>query len=457
MSAQYELPIPLGRRPAQSGEALRQGPIRLSWTAVADLTQAALVRRRVQLLGALLIAVLAPAVLAAPWTGPYHASGVAALARGSLGFGNSIVETALAMLAGFIALQQMRAHPGTQSFGLIIYPFALSYGALGVFLLFMRVDYSRYELLSSFGLAIAWFLWVQRVTSRKTEWRLGLVPGIPQRALPKTQGVTWLPLDEPEAPAIGVTAVVADLNEAPSPAWERYLARAALDGVPVYDLRQVNEWLTGQVKFEHMSDNTLSATLSRMVYVRAKWLLDLSVAAAAAPVFAIIIAAAAIAIRLESPGPVFFRQVRMGHRGRTFTIFKLRSMWVGAARGEQFTSDADPRITRVGAFIRKYRIDELPQIWNITLGQMSWIGPRPEAVMLANWYEQDVPFYCYRHMVRPGITGWAQVHQGNVAKPDAAAEKLRYDFYYIKNLSPWLDLLIVAKTVKTILTGFGSK
>jgi lipopolysaccharide/colanic/teichoic acid biosynthesis glycosyltransferase len=361
------------------------------------------------------------------------------------------------MIAGFIALQQMKAHPGTQSFGLTVYPFALTYGALGALLLLLRISYSRYELFSSFALAVLWFLWVQRVTSRSTEWRLGLVPGVAATAVPQAQRVTWRQLNEPDRPATDVTAVVADFSVDPGPEWGRFLARTALEGVPVYDLRQVTEWLTGQVKFDHLSDNTLSATLSRMVYVRAKWLIDVALVVALAPLLLVIVGVAALAIRLESPGPAFFRQVRMGHRGRSFTILKLRSMRVGAARGEQFTSAGDPRITRVGVLIRKYRIDELPQVWNIILGQMSWIGPRPEAVMLANWYEEEVPFYCYRHMVRPGISGWAQVHQGNVAKPDAAAEKLRYDFYYIKNLSPWLDLLIVAKTIRTILTGFGAR
>ncbi len=125
--------------------------------------------------------------------------------------------------------------------------------------------------------------------------------------------------------------------------------------------------------------------------------------------------------------------------------------------GSQFTADNDPRITRVGRVLRKYRIDELPQIINILAGEMSWIGPRPEAVELSQWYEREVPFYVYRHIVRPGITGWAQVNQGNVAEVEAATYKLHYDFYYIKHFSPWLDVLITAKTIRTVLTGFGSK
>jgi lipopolysaccharide/colanic/teichoic acid biosynthesis glycosyltransferase len=125
--------------------------------------------------------------------------------------------------------------------------------------------------------------------------------------------------------------------------------------------------------------------------------------------------------------------------------------------GAHFTAEDDPRITRIGRFIRKYRIDEFPQIFNILKGEMSWIGPRPEALPLARWYAQEVPLYMYRHAVRPGITGWAQVLQGNVAEVDAATIKLQYDFYYAKHFSPTLDLQIAFMTVHIMLTGFGSR
>jgi lipopolysaccharide/colanic/teichoic acid biosynthesis glycosyltransferase len=137
-------------------------------------------------------------------------------------------------------------------------------------------------------------------------------------------------------------------------------------------------------------------------------------------------------------------------------MLKFRTMRHNGV-GRAFTEKNDPRITRVGRWLRRYRIDELPQIVNILRGEMSWIGPRPEAMALAKEYESQIPFYIYRQIVRPGITGWAQIHQGNVAEVKNATDKLRYDFYYVKYFSPWLDLLIAAKTVKTILTGFGAR
>jgi lipopolysaccharide/colanic/teichoic acid biosynthesis glycosyltransferase len=114
-------------------------------------------------------------------------------------------------------------------------------------------------------------------------------------------------------------------------------------------------------------------------------------------------------------------------------------------------------VTRVGRFLRRTRIDELPQIWNILRGEMSWIGPRPEATSLSSWYEGELAFYRYRHIVRPGISGWAQVNQGHVSSIDDVNHKLRFDFYYIKNISYWLDVLIFFKTLRVVLNGFGSK
>ncbi|TIW44155.1 MAG: polyprenyl glycosylphosphotransferase, partial [Mesorhizobium sp.] len=169
----------------------------------------------------------------------------------------------------------------------------------------------------------------------------------------------------------------------------------------------------------------------------------------------------AIAVKLDSAGPALFKQKRMGYRGNIYEVYKFRTMKLSAVAGDEkdeaITKAGDTRITRLGQFLRKSRIDELPQAINILRGEMSWIGPRPEALVLSKWYEAELPFYRYRHIVRPGITGWAQVNQGHVAAVDDVLEKLHYDFYYIKNFSPWLDVLIVFRTIRTMLTGFGAR
>jgi lipopolysaccharide/colanic/teichoic acid biosynthesis glycosyltransferase len=168
------------------------------------------------------------------------------------------------------------------------------------------------------------------------------------------------------------------------------------------------------------------------------------------------------AIRLSSPGPALFRQTRIGYRGQPFTVYKFRTMRMAVAedsdhRSLAMTQTDDQRIFPLGKFLRKSRLDELPQIINVLRGEMSWIGPRPEVVVLSQWYEGEIPFYRYRHIVRPGIAGWAQVLQGHVSEVDDVRSKLHYDFYYIKNFSLWIDILIVMRTVRTMITGFGSK
>ncbi|MDE0880240.1 MAG: sugar transferase, partial [Sphingomonas bacterium] len=174
--------------------------------------------------------------------------------------------------------------------------------------------------------------------------------------------------------------------------------------------------------------------------------------------FLLVIAAV---VKFSSPGPVLFKQQRVGTRGEPFKVYKFRTMTVAieedSDREAAMTKANDARVTSFGRFLRTTRIDELPQIINILRGEMSWIGPRPEAEVLSRWYEKEIPFYRYRHIVRPGIAGWAQVCQGHVADVDEVRSKLHFDFYYIKNFSPWIDLLIIARTVRTVMTGFGSR
>lgn len=175
------------------------------------------------------------------------------------------------------------------------------------------------------------------------------------------------------------------------------------------------------------------------------------------PLLAPLMLLVAAIVKLDSPGPALFLQPRIGYRARPFLMFKFRSMYHDMS-GEDFTvSDDDPRITRVGRVIRKYRLDELPQIFNILRGEMSFIGPRPESASLSGRYEQEVPFFSYRHVVRPGITGWAQVNQGYAAEVNGMGTKLQYDFYYIKHFSLWLDVLVSLKTMPILVTGFGSR
>jgi lipopolysaccharide/colanic/teichoic acid biosynthesis glycosyltransferase len=258
--------------------------------------------------------------------------------------------------------------------------------------------------------------------------------------------------------------LVADLHYHHSPRWETMLAQAALAGIPVYHFRQVAEMQTGQVKITHLSENDLGSLIPNIAYMPLKRLIDVMGALLMLPFCLVGFAVIAILIKIDSPGAAFFIQERVGFRGQTFRMIKFRTMRdrdpveeAGAQREDAMTRSDDDRITKIGRFLRKTRIDELPQIFNILKGEMSLIGPRPEARALAEWYEAELPFYSYRHIVRPGITGWAQVNQGHVTDVSDVLGKLRYDFYYIKNISLWLDVLVTLKTVRVIVTGLGAK
>ncbi len=175
--------------------------------------------------------------------------------------------------------------------------------------------------------------------------------------------------------------------------------------------------------------------------------------------FAPIGAVIALAIRLNSPGPVFYSQERVGLNGKTFRILKFRSMVTDAEknRAPQWASEQDPRITKVGRFLRKTRLDEVPQLINILKGEMSFIGPRPERPYFVEELEKCIPFYGLRHVTKPGLSGWAQIRYRYGATVEDSVEKLEYDLYYIKNLSIFLDLMIFMETIQVILFGKGSR
>jgi len=167
----------------------------------------------------------------------------------------------------------------------------------------------------------------------------------------------------------------------------------------------------------------------------------------------------AVLIKLDSPGPVFYRQKRLGRNGYEFDVLKFRSMRADAERhsGPTWATENDPRITRVGRVIRLLRIDELPQLINVLRGEMSFVGPRPEREYFVRQLEKQIPYYGLRLVARPGITGWAQVQYRYASTEEDSLEKLKYDLYYIKNSSLLFDLWIVLKTVKVVLAGSGAR
>ena len=165
-----------------------------------------------------------------------------------------------------------------------------------------------------------------------------------------------------------------------------------------------------------------------------------------------------LAVRLSSPGPIFFSQTRVGLHGELFTLYKFRTMRQDAeAQGAVWAVKDDARVTPIGMFLRKTRIDEIPQLWNVLRGDMAFVGPRPERPEFVQWLSQEIPFYDLRHLIRPGITGWAQVRYRYGASLEETKRKLEYDLYYVKHLSIGLDLLIMFETIKTIILRRGAR
>ncbi|MFD2129656.1 sugar transferase [Pseudogracilibacillus auburnensis] len=190
-------------------------------------------------------------------------------------------------------------------------------------------------------------------------------------------------------------------------------------------------------------------------YMVGKRFIDLFISILLLPKVLVVILLFSILIKIESPGPVLFLQERVGRNGEYFKVIKLRSMFMNEEANETvWTKKDDPRITRIGKFIRKTRIDELPQIFNVLKGEMSIIGPRPEQPLLTAKFEQKYPGFIKRLIVKPGITGWAQVNGGYELSPD---EKMNLDFYYIQNKSALLDMKIMLKTMKVVVTGDGAR
>jgi lipopolysaccharide/colanic/teichoic acid biosynthesis glycosyltransferase len=375
---------------------------------------------------------------------------------------NSLAGTFVAVVLGYYGFRRLSRYPGVRASYHILPSYAAGYGIVLAIFFFARLDYSRAHFLASFGLCIFWYYVVYFKLQRQQQLVIGVVPFGQVRSLYKVREIAWIELSLQNPHPAPFHAIVADLRADIPDEWERYLTDRALEGTLVMHYKQIEESITGRVAIEHLSENNLGSLIPGVVYAKFKRAGDLITALIALPLLLPVLAVVALLVRLDSPGPILFRQQRMGYRGHPFLMYKFRTMLHGPshpddARDAAMTKDGDHRVTRIGRFLRHYRVDELPQILNIIRGEMSWIGPRPEAVPLSLWYEAELPFYRYRHIVRPGITGWAQVKQGHVADVDEVLWKLHYDFYYIKNFSFWLDLLIVAGTIRTILTGFGSR
>lgn len=320
------------------------------------------------------------------------------------------------------------------------------------------LPYSIWYLILGWSLTVAFSYLNFRVQTNK-QTILAYIPfdrAANAHSLPE---ISWLCVTEPAVPNNEIDGYVTDLRSSElTSEWKKFLSEQILKGIPVYHIRQMEETLTGRVKIEHMYENDLGSLLPSKNYMQVKYLIDCVLIIMSLPIVLPIMLITAIAIRLESEGNVLFIQNRVGQGGKEFKIYKFRSMSKDSEKhGAQMASVGDMRVTKIGQFIRKVRIDELPQFWNVLKGDMSLIGPRPEQKAFVDEFDDKIPFYNYRHIVKPGISGWAQVTHGYAADAEETQVKIEHDFYYIKHFSFSLDVLIFFKTIKTMLTGFGAR
>lgn len=236
------------------------------------------------------------------------------------------------------------------------------------------------------------------------------------------------------------------------------LVECQANGVAVVWMPDLFEKVCRKIPIEHIDPAWgLHAMQEKPIFSRlqqgAKRFCDLLLCLLALPAFLVVLPVLAFLIRLDSPGPVFYRQVRCGRGGKTFAIFKFRTMVTNAEQDgkARWASKGDTRITRIGRFLRKTRLDELPQVFNILRGEMSFVGPRPERPEFVANLEREIPFYRTRLTVKPGLTGWAQVNYEYGNSVEDARTKLEYDFYYVRYWSLWLDLYILFRTLNTVL------
>jgi lipopolysaccharide/colanic/teichoic acid biosynthesis glycosyltransferase len=355
--------------------------------------------------------------------------------------------------------------PTTEQVTLLVLNMLVPFGLLVLAFALLQQPYSRGAVLMVAGVVLFWFGLSERLAQRIFKLELLVLDASAadelQDQLPKHHAylgerialVRWADDQDrpPECDGVMLSAV-----QALTPKAQTQLAQLKQNHVRLYSAATISELLTGRIASTVLQD-PLWQPDGNPAYDIAKRVVDVAGVLVTAPAWIPLGALVALAIKLDSPGSAVFSQWRTGQHGRPFRIHKFRTMVVQAQDKAQFAQVNDKRITRLGHFLRKSRLDEIPQLVNVLLGHMSLIGPRPEQHTFVNDFAVTIPSYPYRHLVRPGVTGWAQVMQGYAASTEETSVKLSYDLYYVKHYSLGLDLLIVAKTIRTVLTGFGAR
>lgn len=412
-----------------------------------------------------------------------YAISQALMARGlaTVDFGRTVLASLVPYALAAHLLYRGAHMPAAERGPLLLVTTGLPFWLTPLAFALLQQPYSRGALLLTYVLCTFWFWLADQWFLRHRPWRLVYqdprVPGllapwlpVPQgQGLPRIRLLPWPAQGMPPGAALACDGAVvlpaaatfdassASANSAPSSAERhRFLTALKLQHIRLYSPESLQQSLTGRMAAETLQ-NELWQTDGNPAYDLAKRLIDVGVVLALLPLWLPLALLVAVGVKIDSPGPALFSQRRTGMHGQSFRIWKFRSMRHEAQDTPQFAQANDPRITRFGQWIRRTRLDEIPQLFNVLMGHMSLIGPRPEQDGFVQKFAEQMPSYPYRHLVRPGLTGWAQVQQGYAASADETAIKLSYDLYYITHYSLAMDLLIVFKTIQTVLTGRGAR
>ena len=326
---------------------------------------------------------------------------------------------------------------------------------IAVSVMAFRLDYSIVFLGFSWPAGLVVLLILGRMLSGQDRLVVGILPNVDQSIV---EGHEVVIIKDQTMPAEKLDLVLATRGDMTDPVYAAMLSALAGQRIPVLPQQSYREQITGRVDHHEVDAAELMQLRPYRRYMMIKRLSDIIMASVGIILLSPLMAIVAVMIKLESSGPAIFIQQRVGESGREFKMYKFRSMVQDAEKsGAKFATASDARITSLGRIIRKLRIDELPQLFNVLMGTMSMIGPRPEQKAFVEDLEKEIPLYPIRHAVRPGITGWAQVMQGYADDVSSTDVKLSYDLFYIKNLSLMMDMVIFFKTIKTIITGFGAR
>jgi len=369
-----------------------------------------------------------------------------------------MILVGVAYLLTMLVVGKLSLYPKVSSFGLCFSSLLFSYMAIMFIISATRVYYSRSYLLVSFLLSLLSLLMLEYLEHKQKRLRFVLLSdlgGNEAEDLARLNIEFMRAIKPSENHYDGI--VVKDIKNV-SLDIARFIVAESLKGTPVYTFAELYAAFLGRAPLNYIDPDLLETRVSSSIYKGVKRVVELSIAIilfVPATVIGLIIA---ISIILDSKGPVFFIQERVGQKGKPFKLIKFRTMDNNSeTNGPQFAEENDSRVTRVGKFLRKTRLDELPQLINVIRGDMSFVGPRPEQIPFARQFEEKIPYYSLRYSLKPGLTGWAQINRGYTSGLDDTKEKLEYDLFYLRYESPWLDLLIVFKTLKIVLTGFGAR